>query len=98
MTLALHGDAAGVTFAVKVVPNSSKARVVGLLGSALKVAVTAPPEQGKANAAVCALLATALGVDRRTVQVTAGHQSAHKRVTITGLDAATLLQRLGLPG
>jgi len=97
MTLALQTGPTGVTFAVKVVPNSSKARVVGLLGEALKVAVTAPPEQGKANAAVCALLAATLGVDRRTVQITAGHQNAHKRVTITGLDAATLRQRLGLP-
>lgn len=49
---------------VKVVPGSSRDQIVGWLGDALKVKVTAPPEKGRANAAVVAILADRLFHDR----------------------------------
>lgn len=81
--MAADGD--GVVVAVKVVPNASRDVIVGLLGDALKVKVAAPPEGGRANAAVEALLAAALGVAARNVSVVGGHTQARKRVRIGGV-------------
>jgi len=52
---------------IKVVPSSSRNAVEGWLGDTLKVRVTAPPERGKANAAVETTIAEALGVSEQTV-------------------------------
>ena len=87
-TLPLREVAGVVQFAVKVVPGAARDRIVGLLGDALKVQVSAPPEAGKANARLCALLAAALAVPVRTVQVASGTGSARKVVAVHGLDAA----------
>jgi uncharacterized protein (TIGR00251 family) len=76
----------GVLVPVKVVPGASKSRIVGELGGRLKVAVAAPPEKGKANAALEALLADRLGARRRDVSVVAGHNSPIKTVRVAGLD------------
>lgn len=72
-----------VTLSLKVVPKSSKDEIVGLLeDGALKVKVTAPPEKGKANAAVCELLAAAFDVPKRNVEILRGETSANKQVRI----------------
>lgn len=94
MTIALQPTATGVRLAVKAVPGASQSRLVGALGDALKAQVAAPPEGGKANAALCALLAAAFGVPTRAVQVVAGAGSARKVVAIDGVDAATAATRL----
>lgn len=96
MSLVLVEQDGGVAFAVKVVPGSKQQRIVGNYGDALKLAVTAPPEQGKANAAVRELLAAQLGIDQRRVDITAGGSSRNKRVFIAGITAAALRQRLGV--
>ncbi|MGE3173122.1 MAG: DUF167 domain-containing protein [Planctomycetota bacterium] len=83
-------------FAVKVVPGSSRDRVQGLLGAALKVQVAAPPERGRANARVVEVLAAALGVAPAAITLVAGHHAPHKRVEVRGLTAAQVLRRLGL--
>ena len=79
---------------VKVVPGASRDEIAGWLGDALKVRVSAPPEKGKANAAVCALLAKQLRLSKGAVTVVQGHGSAHKRLQIEGIDQATLRARL----
>ena len=84
----------GVAFDVKVVPGASRDQVVGLLGTALKVKVAAPPEDGKANAAVCALLAKTLGLPARDVTVVAGHSRPQKRVEARGISVEAALSRL----
>ncbi|MCZ7648942.1 MAG: DUF167 domain-containing protein [Planctomycetota bacterium] len=86
----------GVEFAVHASPGSSKAGVRGLHGAALKVAVNAPPEKGKANAALERLLAEVLGVPPKAVTVVAGLASRQKRVRVQGLDAQTARKRLGI--
>jgi uncharacterized protein (TIGR00251 family) len=78
------------TLSVKVVPRASCDEIVGWHGSALKIRVAAPPQDGKANAALEALLATALGLKRSAVSVVAGHGSPRKLVAIAGLDRATI--------
>lgn len=94
MTVEFVGDAAGVRFAVKVVPGAARDRIVGALGPALKLQVAAPPAQGRANARVCELLAAALRLPARAVQITSGHGSARKLVTVRGLDVETVRARL----
>jgi len=85
---------AGVVIDVKVVPGGSRDQIVGPLAGALKVKVSAPPEGGKANKAVCALLADALGVAKRDVAVIAGRTRPAKRIEVRGIDADEARRRL----
>ena len=94
-----QGGAAGVQavrIAIKAVPGSSRDAIAGPLGDRLKVKVAAPPEDGKANKAIEALLAAACGLPVRNATVTAGHSRAEKTVEIRGIDVATARARLGL--
>lgn len=75
-------------------PKAKKNAVVGVHGGRLKVAVTAAPEQGKANAALLKVLAKALGLKRSQVELVAGRTSRDKTFRITGVDAAALRKRL----
>lgn len=84
----------GLCLRVKVVPGASRDKVVGMLGDRLKVAVSAPPEAGKANMAVCKLLSDVLGVPPRDVTVTAGHTQPTKTLTVTGISLEQAAQRL----
>ena len=79
---------------VKAIPGSSRNCLDGWLGNALRVRVTAPPERGKANAAIEAVVAEALGVAAACVRVVAGTTSPHKILEITGLSQAEVYRRL----
>ncbi len=81
--------------AVKVVPRASKDEIVGWLDGALKVRIQAPPEDGRANRALEALLAEALSLKKNAVVVASGQSSARKRVAIAGLTQEEILRRLG---
>ena len=76
------------TIDILVQPRSSRAKLGPMHDGRLKVAVTAPPVDGEANAAVVEVLAKALGVPRRQVEVIAGLSSRRKTVRIEGADAA----------
>jgi uncharacterized protein (TIGR00251 family) len=80
---AVTRTADAVTFAVRVSPRAKTTSVLGVHADALKLAVTAPPDKGKANAAVTALLADALGLPKSAVAVIAGATSRTKRVRIS---------------
>lgn len=84
-----------VKLGIKVVPSSSRNAIDGWLGDTLKVRVTAPPERGKANAAVETTIAEALNVASRCVRVVSGQTSARKVVEITGLSEDDVHHRLG---
>ncbi len=84
----------GVELAVKVVPGASRTKIVGVWNRALRIAVAAPPEGGKANAAVCALLAEACGVKRGAVVLISGITRPLKRVLLHDIDAGTVRARL----
>lgn len=96
MTLKVTLVDGALQFAVKAVPGSSRDRILGLHGEALRVAVAAPPERGKANARLCEVLADALTLPARAVEVAQGSASQQKVVRVRGLDEATLRSRLGL--
>ena len=71
------------TIKVKVVPGSSRSAVAGeMADGTLKVTVTSPPEKGRANAAVCELLARHFGVALGAVTIVAGHGSPRKLVRV----------------
>ncbi|MBL8762457.1 MAG: DUF167 domain-containing protein [Phycisphaerae bacterium] len=74
------------TLRVKVVPGSSREAITGRLGDRLKVRVSAPPEAGAANQAVCRLIAEALGVRARDVRITSGQTRPEKTLEIDGVD------------
>ena len=94
MSVRFTAEDGGVRFAVKVVPGASRDRVVGPLGEALKVAVSKPPEDGAANAAVVALLAQVLGVAAAQVKITRGHGSPRKQIYVGGMSVADVSSRL----
>lgn len=92
--LALTERPEGLVLAVRAAPGASKERVVGVHGSALKIAVAAPPEKGKANARILAVLATALAISARDLTLLSGDTSRDKRILIVGLPRSELLARL----
>ena len=81
---------------LKVVPGASRDALAGAYGQRLKVRVRAPAESGRANRAVLALLADALGVRAQDLAIVRGATAPHKTVALTGLDAATAASRLAL--
>ena len=92
--ISIRDVAGGAVIAVKVVPGASRDRIMGALGDALKVAVSAPPEKGKANAAVAAILAKALGLDRRAVALASGPASPRKEFLLAGISADEARRRI----
>jgi hypothetical protein len=85
-----------VRFKVRVQPRSSREEVAGVHGDALKVRVHAAPVEGAANAAVIEVIAAALGVPRRSVQVVSGATSRSKTVEVEGLLAADVRRALAV--
>ena len=84
-------------FKLKVVPGASRSEVTGWLGDMLKVRVCAPPEKGKANAAVEAMVARALNVPASYVGIVSGTSSAHKIIEVRGLSKDEIFKKLGVP-
>lgn len=86
-----------LTFTVRVVPRASVSKVVGEHDGALRVRVAAPPVDGAANEELIRTLAQALKVSRSAVQITAGHSSKTKHVSVEGAapEALVALSRIG---
>jgi hypothetical protein len=87
-----------VSISVKAIPRAARDEIVGWRDGALRIRVAAPPQDGRANASLEALLAAALGLRRSAVRVAAGHGSPRKRVEIAGIDRAELERRLAAAG
>ncbi|HEY1412552.1 MAG TPA: DUF167 family protein [Rhodopila sp.] len=97
MTPFWHARADGVSVTVKVQPKSRRPGIQGaafsINGPCLRIGVTDPPEDGRANRAVCAVLAQALHVPGTTVAVASGQTSRDKTLHVAG-DPALLTARL----
>jgi uncharacterized protein (TIGR00251 family) len=87
-------DEHGITFDVLVQPRASRPRLGPVHGDRVKLAVTAPPVDGEANAAVIELVARALSVPRASVSITAGAASRRKTVRVAGIRRARLDEAL----
>ena len=88
MNLKEHDGA--VTFDVLVQPRASRAKLGPVHDGRLKVAVTSPPVDGEANAAVIELIAKTLGVSRGAVAVIAGASSRRKSIRVRGVTRQAL--------
>jgi len=84
------------TFAVRVQPRARRNETVGETGEVLKLAITAPPVEGKANAACIELLAKVLKLPKSSVSIAAGETSRNKLVRVVGITADELCERLQL--
>jgi uncharacterized protein (TIGR00251 family) len=84
----------GITFAVKVQPRARKNAITGTVGDALKLVLTAPPVEGKANAAVIEFLAGFFDIPRSSVTIASGATSRLKIIRISGANRQTLEERL----
>ena len=91
----IRDDSTGVGFAVRVHPRAKKNAITGILGDALKVSLTAPPVEGKANEACIEFFANLLKVPRSSVTITSGLTSRNKVVRIQGMAAEEIRKRLG---
>jgi len=84
----------GATFQVKVHPRAKKNAITGVIGDALKVALTAPPLEGRANDTCIAFLAEVLNVPRSSVTIAAGASSRNKLIRVSGLSAMQVEEKL----
>ena len=86
VTITSHAE--GCLLAVRAQPGARKNAVVGEHSGALKIAVMSPPEYGRANEAIAALLKKWLGLKRAQVQLWSGARSRDKQFLIRSLDVA----------
>jgi uncharacterized protein len=90
----IHDTPAGAIFAVKVHPRAKKNAITGELGDALKVALTAPPVEGRANEACIEFFANLLDVPRSSITIASGETSRRKVIRVAGLSVEEVRTRL----
>jgi uncharacterized protein (TIGR00251 family) len=90
----IHESTDGVTFAVKVHPRARENAITGELGDALKVSLTAPPIDGRANDACIEFFAKLLKVPRSSVTIASGQTGRNKVIRVAGLSAEELRKRI----
>ena len=92
--IAFQESPTGVTFAIKVQPRARKNAMVGTLGDSVKVSLTAPPVDGKANEACIEFFAKLLKVPRYSVTIASGQSSRNKVIRVVGLSPEGVRHRL----
>ena len=92
--LMITKTATGATFRVRVQPGASKNEIVEVQQDALKVRISAPPVQGKANKALISFLAKELGVKKSEIEIVSGHTSRSKTIHVVGEGIEKKLQNI----
>jgi uncharacterized protein (TIGR00251 family) len=90
----LHETSSGITFAIKVQPRARRNAIVGELGDALKIALTAPPVDGRANESCIHYFAKLLNLPRSSITIASGQSSRNKVIRVVGISADELKKRL----
>ena len=75
----------GVVFHIRVLPRSSRNELAGIQDNVLKLKITAPPVEGKANQECIRLLSDRLGIRKNQITIKAGHKSKSKTIFISGI-------------
>src|ERR1700739_2079374 len=86
----------GISFSVRVHPRARKNAITGVLGDALKLSLTTPPIDGKANQACIEFLAKFLKVPRSSVTIASGQSSRTKMIRVFGISAEEFRKRVGI--
>ncbi len=92
--LSLRDSPNGCTLPVRVHPGAKRNAITGIHDGALKVSLTTPPTDGRANAALIAFLSDRLNIPRSSLELVTGQSSRTKSVRITGLTSSEAEQRL----
>jgi uncharacterized protein (TIGR00251 family) len=92
----IRDTAVGVSFAVKVQPRAKRNAIVGEVGDAMKLTLTAPPIDGRANEACIEFFANLLDVPRSSITIASGETSRNKVIRVTGMAAAEVRRRIGM--
>jgi uncharacterized protein (TIGR00251 family) len=92
--ISIEESRGAVTFAVKVHPRARKNSITGELAGALKLSLTSPPIDGRANQACIEFFAKLLKVPRSSVTIASGRSSRNKVVCVAGLTADEVRQRI----
>ncbi len=95
----LRVSAAGVTLAVRAQPGAKKTAITGVYGEGaaaqLKIAVHAPPLEGRANSALIAFLAESFAIPKKSVELVSGESSRSKVFLLRGVSAEIAKKTLG---
>jgi len=92
--ITINESIGSLTFAVKIHPRAKKNAITGEVDDALKISLTAPPVDDKANEACIEFFAKLLRVPRSSITITSGKTSRRKVMRIAGLRAEELLSRI----
>lgn len=90
----VHDTPESVTFAVRIHPRARKNAITGELGDALKVSLTSPPVDGRANEACIEFFAKLLKVPRSSVTIASGQSSRNKVIRVAGVSREYVIDRL----
>lgn len=96
MAFTVRDTAQGAQFALRVQPRASRNAIAGVMGDAVKLAITAPPVDGKANQAVIEFLSDLFRVAKSSIVIVSGEMGRNKLIAVRGLSAAQVRKALGL--
>jgi uncharacterized protein len=94
--VAIQELANDVTFGVKVHPRAKKNAITGEIGDSLKLSITAPPVDGKANDACIEFFSKLLRIPRSSITIASGQNSRNKVIRIAGISAEMIRERFGV--
>ncbi len=90
----IRETSSGVSFAVRLQPRAKKTAIIGEMDGALKLSVTDPPIEGRANEALVRFIADLLKVSRSSVTIAAGESNRNKVIRVEGVTAEQVRFRL----
>lgn len=90
------GETQPFVLAVRVQPRASREEVAGIAEGAVRIRLTAPPVEGKANEALVRFLAKAFGVQKGNLELVSGDQGRSKLLRVTGIGREEAYARLGV--
>jgi len=92
----VRDTAKGAQFSLRVQPRASRNAIVGTMGDAVKLAITAPPVDGKANQAVVEYLSDLFRVPKSSIVIVSGETGRNKLIAIRGMRAEQVVKVLNL--
>ena len=96
MAFTVRDTARGAQFALRVQPRASRTAIAGVMGDAVKLAITAPPVDGKANQAVIEFLSDLFRVPKSSIVIVSGETGRNKLIAVRSLTAEQVLKALGV--